>query len=65
VLQLDQEASKHTLSFNSYSIAKVLFLPVTLMNISVPRLVAFHSHDPPPLIHSLSPDIYCLAQLRL
>ena len=65
VLQLDQVVNSKTFTFNSYSIIKVLSFPIMLIKISNPCLVALHSYDPPPLESSLSPDIYCLAQLRL
>jgi len=65
VLQLDQAVDNTDFAFNSYSIAKALLCPVML--IGFPVLYAFVSrdYDPPPLSNSPTPDIYCLAQLRL
>ena len=65
VLQLDQEVNHHSVTFKNHNTADFFFLPVRLITISAPRLVAEHNHDPPPLGCLSSPDIFCLSQLRL
>jgi len=65
VLELDQETSDNVFSFKNYDLAKILFAPAILFKISAADIFPFRYCDPPPLEHSPTTDIHCLAQLRL
>lgn len=66
VLQIDQNVATPLLLSNYSTVVDFAFIPVELMTMpATPVMADRYNHDPPPLILSASPDIYCLSQLRL